>query len=138
MIRSAIFTLLTGDSDLAKSVATRIYPDKLPQKPKYTSITYQVVNAPRDYTQEGPSGLVDATFRFIIYAETMAKAELTAKRLRAVLSGYSGSVVVGMETVEIHGAFCVNESDAPESSTETGGPINITQLALTFTVWHKE
>lgn len=140
MIREALFKYLTTHAAIAPLISTRLYPNQLPQKPKYPSVYYVVGGGPRDYTMEGSSGLVDLSIRFVIHGQTQEKMLKVKRAFVAALSGYSGVIVLDVDnSVEIQGAFVVNESDAIDSTLgNSGGPLNITIENLDFNIWYVE
>ncbi len=140
MIRAALFKYLTTHAATQPLIATRVYPLQLPQSPKYPSIVYSMTGGPRDVTHDGPSGLVDGSFRFTVYAQTVEKLVLVKRAVVAALNGFAGVVVIDVDnSVDIQGCFMVNENDAIESPLgDAGGPLNISRDNLDFNIWYVE
>lgn len=97
-----------------------VYPLKLPPKPALPAIVYQLIDNPRDYTHEGPSGIAFPYFQVSYWAQDTEDASgyqqaiALAEAGRALLSGYSGT----LDDVVVRGAFLVHEAD--DDDPETG------------------
>jgi hypothetical protein len=76
---------------LGALVSTRIYPSPIPQNPTYPLVTYQKIDAPRDYVMGNQSGLVFSRFQVDSWAETYDACEALAEQVRLSLSNYAGT-----------------------------------------------
>ena len=92
----AVRGFLIADTDIAALVATRIYPDVLPQGYKVTdggAITYTVIDTVHDHLLNGLSGIARSRIEFAAFAATRAGANVIAETVRASgLVGTTGMV----------------------------------------------
>ncbi|HEY8766046.1 MAG TPA: DUF3168 domain-containing protein [Dehalococcoidia bacterium] len=117
-IRSLVLSAASG----------RAYPYKLPQGVTLPACTYYKVSAPRDHTQQGPSGLVSARIQVSSWGTTYDAAKTLSDAVRQALDGYMGTT----DGVYIGGVQLVNETDLSEPEPE------IFQTAMDFRVMHGE
>jgi len=95
-IGSAIRGYLAANAGVAALVATRIYPDVLPQG--YTiknggALTYTVIDTIHDHFINGISGIARSRIEFAAFASTRAGANLIAESVRTSdLQGYTGAI----------------------------------------------
>ena len=122
LIEEAVRSLLSG---LASG---RIYPYKLPQGVALPACTYMKVSAPRDHTQQGPSGLVSARIQVSSWGNAYDDAKTLSDAVRQALDGYMGTT----DGVYIGGVQLVNETDLSEPEPA------IFQTAMDFKVLHGE
>lgn len=135
MIEQALRALFTGDAGLAALLDKRVYPERLPQNPRYPALTAAIVAGQSTYSMDGASGLANPRIQVDCYAETKDGVIALRDKVMAALSGYRGSA--GAPAVEIYGAFRVSEIDAPGSELNGAGP-RVWRKTLDFIVWHKE
>lgn len=111
MIRAALSMGSPGD----------VYPLVLPQgyDGTYTAVTYQVITAPRDYTQEGADGVT--IFRIQTNVWNGNYDTLLAAR-DAMAAAMSGAYDVTFDGLKIQGCFIDNESDDIAGEIDTPGP----------------
>lgn len=80
---SALTTLLGG---------TKIYPVQISEDVAFPALSYSVVsNDPKD-TKDGPGGKDVTRVQIDVFAETYAKTESIAARVRELLDGDSGTL----------------------------------------------
>jgi hypothetical protein len=103
---SAVRGYLAANPGVAAVVATRIYPDVLPQG--YTvktggALTYTIIDTVHDHLINGLSGIARSRIEFAAFASTRAGANLIAEAVRASkLQGYTGAMGgVDIESVMI-------------------------------------
>jgi hypothetical protein len=93
---AAVRGYLAADSGVSALVATRIYPDVLPQG--YTirtggALTYTIIDTIHDHLINGLSGIARSRVEFAAFASTRAGANLIAEAVRASgLQGYTGAM----------------------------------------------
>lgn len=139
MIESAVLYLTTNARSggaLGALIADRMFPDELPQAPTYPAAVYTVVSGPRDYTLDGPSGLVPFRVQFDLYGATASAAQALRSALIADLSGYKGETPTS-PPVRVYGVFADNEGDSAVPELETAGP-RVKRKRLDFIFWIKE
>lgn len=109
---------------IGSGVNTRLFPNRLPQNPTFPAIVYQVISAPRDYTQDGRDGVVRFRVQCNLYGATYTESKAIRDALEATLSGLHNQSF-GSPQVKVKGVFLTNERDTYEQaldSTPLGGP----------------
>ncbi len=95
-----IFDHLTTHPGLAALIGTRLHPDYFPEDEELPAVAYSLEDDRSMPTQQGPSALRQATYRFDIWADTAAEAMGVMKHMCEAMDGYRGSFkdipVVGM------------------------------------------
>lgn len=139
MVEHAIFTLLTGDTEVGSLVSTRVYPVQIPpMKPGDTlastrpAIVYQRISGPRGYTTNGQDPLANARYQITCWALTPTAARELADKVRKRMSGAKETAA----SVVIRGVFLEDEGDIP--STEPNEQQAEFGRRLDFTIWHVE
>lgn len=127
---------LTADATVAAKISTRLYPMVLPQGVTYPAATYQMIYAERDYTHDGPSGLVEARVQFDLYAKTYKEVDAIRKAFIAALNGWHG--VAGSPPVTIQGVFWINEGEAPPVPELERAGTSVYRKTLEAKVWFQE
>lgn len=121
MIEEALQSILVD-------VERRTYGFKLPTDAQLPAITFMKVSAPRDQTQEGPSGLVSARIQVSSWGENYTASKVLSKDVRFALDGYKGA----LNGVRIDGVELLNEMDGNEAEP------NIFQTIMDFRVKYAE
>lgn len=121
MIEEAMEALLV-------QIQPRAYGLKLPTNSVLPSITFTKISAPRDQTQEGPSGLVIARFQVSSWGKTYTESKRLSQEVRLALDGLR----VELEEVRIDGIELLNEIDADDPQP------NIFQTIMDFRVKYAE
>lgn len=103
MIEEAMHTILSG-------VNAKCWAFQIPSGTKLPAITFFKVSGPRDYTQEGPSGLVSARFQVTSWGNTYTESKQLSEQVRFALDGYRGS----LNDARIDGVMILNEIDDNE------------------------
>lgn len=122
MIEEALQSILTA-------VQERTYGFKLPSDAKLPAITFMKVSAPRDQTQEGPSGLVSARVQVSSWGVNYTASKVLSQAVRFALDGYVNPDIAG---VRIDGVELMNEMDGNEAEP------NIFQTIMDFRVKYAE
>lgn len=125
---AAIVALLEASATVEDVAGDRIYPVKLPRGVTLPAITYLTVSAPRDETQQGPSGLVMARVQVSCWGDNYDDSKAVAEAVRRTLDGYRGTSA----GTRIDGVRLLNERDDIEAEPGTY------QTALDFAVSHAE
>lgn len=132
-IETALFSILIGDATINSLIATRVYPNIVPQNAPMPAITYQQISGPRDHVMAGPTGLVGARYQINCWASSYAGAKELAEAVRKELDGYSGTV----NTRVIEVIILEDEGDMPEV-TPGADALKRFGKRLDFIVWFKE
>lgn len=128
MIEQALYTILSGHAGLTALVGSRIYPLILPQSPLLPAVIYQRVDAAREGTHDGPSGLAHPLFQLSCWALDFDQARAVVAQVRLALDGYTGTV----GGVEIEAIQSGHEDDQYEQDTK------IYHSSIDFDIWHQE
>lgn len=127
-MQEAIVQILEGTPPLTALVSSRIYPLRLPHGVDLPALTYRLVSAPRDQTQDGPSGLTMARVQVSAWATDYDQAKAIATAVRQGVQGYRGE----LQGVRVDSIRMINETDLDDP--EPG----IYQIAMDFAVDHAE
>jgi hypothetical protein len=92
MIEKAIYSILTGDSDVSALVGTRVYPVNIPQNPTYPLVSFSRVSGNRVASMSGASSISMPRFEIGCFADTYSAVKTLAGKVRSVLFGYSGTI----------------------------------------------
>lgn len=138
MIEVALKALLEDHADLAPLIGDRVYPNRLPQAPVYPCIRYIVASGGKDAALDpnNPTTLALRRFQIDCFADDYDVVLQVKKFVIRALHGFQGEV--GSPPIRIHGAFLINEIDAPEDELERAGVNNVARKSLEFNVHFKE
>lgn len=129
LLRTAIYTKLSGDAAVSAIVGTNIYPVKLPPTnltPPY--ITYFRVSTVRVQSMLGGSQLASPLFQFDAWAKTHAAADDLAEKIRLALEGFKGTV----SGVVIGGILFQNQFEEYDEDAE------LHRVMSEYRIWHEE
>ncbi len=127
-VEKVIYSKLSGDSDVAALVSTRIYPVNLPQKPTYPAIVYTRISGDRTYSFEGASGLASPRFQIDCFASTYSGGKDLSSKLRSAINGFRGTV----SGIVVQAIFLESDSDMFEDD------FNIYRISSDYFVHYKE
>jgi len=120
---SAVRGYLAANAGVAALVATRIYPDVLPQG--YTiksggALTYTIIDTVHDHLINGLAGIARSRIEFAAFASTRAGANLIAEAVRASsLQGFTGAMGgVLIESVMLSGGVQTLDERPTDGSQE--------------------
>lgn len=122
-IHEALFAFLTANAGLAALVGTRVYRNKLPQKPTYPAIRYFQASGSEEYSHSGASNWPTPRLQFDCMAPGSTEASAVEAALRAALDGFScpgvmgGSGGVRVDQVTVNGAIDGWDDDLEVSVT---------------------
>jgi hypothetical protein len=121
-IRKALRAILVADPTVNGLSGGRIYPVRLPQGQRATSIVYHRVTGLFDYQMNGPSGLVQNLMQIDSVAVGNDEATALANAVHDALTGFNGEVFFGssspQESIMVHGIFQINDRDIFDTVTE--------------------
>jgi len=90
-LKSAIYAILMGDSNLQALVDGRVGPGGDPVEGK-TSVVFHVISSIRGHTQSGPDDLAMPTLQVNSYGARDYTAEQVSDAVRKALDGFNGTV----------------------------------------------
>ena len=123
-----LFDFLTSHAGLAVLVARRIHPDYFSEDEPLPAIAYALEDDRSTHTQQGPSALRQAIYRFDIWAETVSEVMAVAREMRAALDGYRGF----FKDVPIVGALFDGAGRSRDYDTKTFN------VSMRFTINYQE
>lgn len=123
---------LGRQSAVTSIVSTRIYPEKLPQKPTLPALSYGQVSAVRVRDLSGPAYKVRKRISFSCWATTYLGAHALADALRQTLDPFYGT---SWGDVEVGHISLDNEFDLFE---EEAGTVGIYRVVMDFIIAHTE
>lgn len=124
-IESALYSHLTGTTDLVAEVSTRIYPNRAPQqKTAGPFIVYRRISTTNAHDMGGASGLTRPTFEFSVVGDVdsdgvpapYSTVKTISNLLRTHLDGYQGV----MQSVGVRSITHVNTNDAHIAPADAG------------------
>jgi hypothetical protein len=90
-IKTAVYAILSGDSNLTALVGDRISPGGDPEDGEMSVVYYMISTSPT-HTQDGPDTFTTPTLQINSYGASDLEAENVANAVKAVIDGFSGSV----------------------------------------------
>lgn len=87
-----LFGYIASCADIAVLIGSRIYPDFFRQGEPLPAVAYSLEDDRSIETQQGPSSLREALYRFDIWAETAKDAMKVMRALRSALDGFKGAM----------------------------------------------
>lgn len=122
-----LVTLVTEDAAVAALIGTRMYPALIPQDAVLPALAYQQISEPGLYSHEGDVGLMVVRMQFTAQATSYASARAVLDALRAVLTGYSGTV----NNTHFQAVFVENARDEWAATFERA------TARLDVSIWHR-
>ncbi len=123
-----IFDYLTSHSGMSSLIGTRLHPDYFSEDEELPAIAYSLEDERSMPTQQGPSALRQAIYRFDIWAGTAAEVMGVMKQMCAALDGYRGL----FKDVPIVGVFFDGAGRSRDPDTETFN------VSMRFTIHYQE
>lgn len=120
-IRAGLFAFFSADAAISAAVSTRIYPIKLPQGVKLTSIVYTRVSGQGDYKMEGPTGYTRPRYQIDAWAPTADAAVSLANFIKDALDGFTGAIGSGANSVFVQGVFCTDQRETYDDVVQMFG-----------------
>ena len=135
-IRSGLRAFLLADAAVAAVVSTRIFPTRMPQGEKGTSIVYLRISGLGDHTLAGASRISRPRFQIDCWAQSPGAAADLANLVKERLDGYRGEMPYGTASpqlsIECLGVFFENERDGFDADNE------MFVVSRDYFVWHRE
>jgi hypothetical protein len=123
-----VFDYLTSHAGLAALIGTRLHPDYFSEDEELPAIAYSLEDERSMPTQQGPSALRQAIYRFDIWTDTAAEAVGVMKQMCAALDGYRGS----FKDLPIVGVFFDGAGRSRDPDTQTFN------VSMRFTIHYQE
>ena len=90
-LKTAIYTILMGDSAVQAIVDGRVGPGGDPMRGK-SSVVYHIISSVTGHTMDGPDTLITPTLQVNSYGSRDFTAESLADAVRGALNGFSGTI----------------------------------------------
>lgn len=129
MMEYELRTKLLSDATIAAILATRLYPVILPQNTIFPAATYQIIDTPRDFNLDGPSGLARPKIQYTLWATKADNVKALARAIRLALNGFKGTLPDGSDVKSV---MLEDERETYESD------VNLHRIDLDFVVWFDE
>ena len=124
-MEQAFVAMILAQAGITSLIGTganaRLYALLLPQKFTRPALTYQVISGPRDYTQDGPDGVITFRIQLDLWADSYADLVTLRDAIAIAISGLH-HLPFGSPAVMIHGVFIGAERDFYEGAFNTPGP----------------
>lgn len=134
-IETALFSYLTGKSEITSIVSTRVYATVAPSSPTYPYITFQMVSNNPEHHMSGNSPITIVRIQLDAWARTVATQQAISEAVRNALDGYRGQM--GAEALDVRRAFLDNRNTFEEPDKH-GKNLPVHRASLDFSIWHVE
>lgn len=111
---------------LAHSAITRVYPVRLPQKPDYPCVSFQVITSPRAHTMEGAVS-IKSVVQIDCWAKTYLEAQTIATAVEEALDTFVG---------RMGGILKVTATLQGERQDLYEPDVDDYRVSLDFSIWH--
>jgi len=135
IIRTAVYNALSGDSDLAGIVSTRVHYIKMPQGTIYPAVTFDILpTSGRVHLMGVDSALAMETLRVTVWGEAkdFTNMETAAGYIKTLLQDHTGTLG-GAGGITVERIFL----DTNQAAMFNAG-VGVYQIAQDFTVWYQE
>lgn len=88
----AIYSILTGDSDVNAIVSGRVYPQVAKQGAVFPFVVYVLQDVQPSDTKSGVSTLDEVKYDVVVACETYSEASDLTQKIRTALDRYTGTV----------------------------------------------
>lgn len=118
-IEEALFTELSGDSDISASVGTRIYPSIAPQNATTPFIIYSKIAETYDHAMSVDPNIKSPRYQISAYSTSYLEAKTVSKNVENLLRDYSGNFGPSSEPISVQRIFMEFEMDMSHRDLET-------------------
>jgi hypothetical protein len=137
MIVQAVIELLKAAPAVVAIAADRGYPVQTPDAATFPLYVVSKAAGLGETDLQGEAGVEQARVQIDCYAVGYAEAVELSIAIRRFLQGYQGAPASSAGPCAIQGAFCINDVDLPDSTTERAGP-RLRRRMLEFRIWNTE
>ena len=103
----ALVSHLTNDAGVSALVASRVYPEPVPQNATYPLICYMRIASTHEHVMGGAAGYLEARYQIKCWASSRSAVKTLADAVRLALDGYSGA----MGDATVRGIFFDSDDD---------------------------
>lgn len=134
-IQEALYSYLSAYTALTTYTSNRVYPEYLPQAPKYPCVSYARISEEEVDTLEQPDTLIAPTFQVDCFATSAATANAMGVVVRAAFKNYSG-LMGGSSGVTVSAIDKV--SSINNTYTDSDGRIIAHVVSADYQIWYQE
>lgn len=129
----ALYSQLSGTSDLTALVSMRIYPGVAAQCASLPYIIFSQVSNAAHHAMSNDPNIQSPRWQISTWAETYSGVRAIAKQVKAALQDYTGTMG-GSGGVEVQRVFFENEIDYTDLDPETKAITH--SVAQDYIIWH--
>ena len=133
-VRKALYTHLTGDTDVTDEVSTRIYPNVAPTSATLPYAVFNIIGSEHDQHLGAATGLVRRTVQLDVFASDSVEMEDATEAIRGSMDGYGGVLGDDSLLTRIH---LTGESDDYIPPTD-GSEVGVHHARMEWSIWHTE
>lgn len=131
----ALYVALIADAEIAATVGTRIAPSASDEGTANPRIVFEQISSDHIGHMTGPSGLVNAQWTLVCYADTATIARAVIDRVRRLLDRYRGDLGgVGISVRSLSVGDIVETFAPPVDESDRGSYA----AGIELDVWHRE
>jgi hypothetical protein len=131
----ALYAALIADAEIASTIGTRIDPSASGEGVPNPRIVYEQISSEHIGHLQGPSGLVNAQWALVCYADTPPQARSVIDRVRRLLDRYRGDLGgVGINVRSLSVGEIVETFAPPVDESDRGSYA----AGIELNVWHRE
>ena len=128
----ALYSKLSGTTDLTALVSTRIYPRVAPQNAAFPYVIFFQVSNPGMHAMGNDPNIQAPRWQVSSWADSYSSVRSVAKQVKAALKDYTGTMG-GSSGIEVQRIFYENEVDMVDIDPETNEPIY--HIAQDYIIW---
>ena len=117
-LETDLVAALGASAPVAAIVGDRVHPWRLPERPVFPAIVYQVIGRPHEYAHDGPAKLSTPVLQLSLWGGSGDGAVLDvielSERVRELLGGFAGDLGGG---ARVAGLMLIDERDDVEPDT---------------------
>lgn len=133
-ISKAIYSRLTGDTDITSLVGTKIAPMEAPQNWSLPYITYQIVSDPPTHAMIQDATIYNPLIQVDIWAEKYSNVKNIANKIESRLKDYGGTITVSSTSLVVQRIFYEGQTEIKEVDMETN---EVTfRIMQEYRIWH--
>lgn len=134
-IETALFSYLSGRTEITDIVSTRIYATVAPSSTTYPYITFQILSNQPEHHMGGSSAITLVRVQLDAWATLVSQQQSISEALRDKLDGFRGAM--GSESLQIRMCFLDNRNTFEEPDKK-GENLPVHRASLDFSIWHEE
>jgi len=134
LIEEALFTQLSGDTDITSVIRTRIFPNVAPQGSTTPFIIFNKVSESFDHAMRVDPNISSPRFQVSSYSTSYLQARQIANTVEANLRDFSGDMGPTTEPVSVQRVFMEFDMDMAHRDNETFEVIH--HVIQDYQIWY--